>query len=478
MPSILTGLATEQRAIASLRPHPANYHTVVHADCLDWLPMLEADSCDSCVTDPPYDLGFMGKHWDRQGVAFRPETWAGVFRVLKPGAYLLAFGGTRTYHRLVCAIEDAGFEIRDTIAWLYGQGFPKSLDVSKALDKRAGAERGPGLRVARSYPDSDRWKDPTGARAGGDKSPTSYRGSPHDDLPGKLVTLPATPEAQQWSGWGTALKPAMELICVARKPLSEKTVAENVLRWGTGAINVDGCRIAHSEECRLLPDQHGDAPGTFYGQGGRHGPTLELKPSGRWPANVVLDEEAGAMLDEQSGDRPHPGSPGRQPWYKDRRGAVGNALAEGPQGPLYFDNGGASRFFYCPKASRREREAGCEELARRRNDFQRETSGLNQDRPNREGRSPAIPPRNHHPTVKPIALMRWLVRLVTPPGGILLEPFAGSGSTCIAAGMEGFDFLACEREKEYVEIAEARLAHWLRQGRLAVTGQQAVRADG
>ena len=357
---------------------------IVHADSLQWLPTLEADSCAFCVTDPPYDLGFMGKHWDRQGVGFRADTWAAVLRVLKPGAHLLAFGGTRTYHRLVCAIEDAGFEIRDTIAWLYGQGFPKSLNL-------------------------------TGERR----------------------------------GWGTALKPAMELICLARKPLSEKNVAENVLRWGTGAINVDGCRVPLYLAARDARDTPGNGNYGFARrvlgkknpvQMARIGPGASVRHhgSGRWPANVVMDEEAGAMLDEQAGDRPNPGSPGRQLWYTTKAGVVGNAPPEGPQGPLYFDSGGASRFFYCPKASRREREAGCEDL-----------------------QSPATPPRNHHPTVKPVALMRWLVRLVTPPGGVVLDPFAGSGTTCIAAGLEGFGFLACEREAEYVEIAEARIAHWL-----------------
>ena len=482
-------------------------------DCLDWLPTLEENSIDSCVTDPPYGLLFMAKDWDRgvPGVHF----WEGAYRVLKPGAHLLAFGGTRMYHRLVCAIEDAGFEVRDTITWLYGSGFPKSLDVSKAIDKSGrpnghfdevrawirGMVKARGLRYrdidaalgnvnshkASHYLDNSQPQIPTPRDwlvlkelLGIDDDicrPPQFleyerevvgsrkvqRGVAFtSDGPAELpVTVAATPEAAQWSGWGTALKPACELICVARKPLSENTVAANVLKWGMGAINVDGCRIPHNEECRMLPDQHGDAPGNFYAQGDRHGETLELKPSGRWPANLVLDEESAAVLDEAVGERVHSAGHARPQQYGgDYQGGDGwGNIGIGQKGFRVGDTGGPSRFFYTAKVSRSEAEAGllghipCATCG-----------GLDTETHlNAKGQEVKCV-RNAHPTKKPIALMRWLCRLVTPPGGTVLDPFAGSGSTLIAAGLEGFRNLGCEKEEEYAEIATARLAHWMDQG--------------
>jgi len=451
---------------------------IARADCLEWLPTLEAESIDSCVTDPPYGLEFMGKDWDKLS---RPKPgnlggfadgnkpsfervrkhlpamqswhfdWATeVFRVLKPGAHLLAFGGTRTFHRLVCAIEDAGFEIRDTIAWCYGSGFPKSLDVSKAIDKAAGAERevvGENLNVA-NRPSKDGH---------------GFRGDQDERL-----TAPSTPEAIQWDGWGTALKPAMELVCVARKPLSEKTVAANVLRWGTGAINVGGCRIGHTpgDEGAWGTVNRGDSRGD-YGRGWKdedgQTPGSTRNPSGRWPANLVLDEDAARVLDETVGETSRGGKPKDRTRDRSTVSLLGNYR---PEYEPYEDtrNGGhgPSRFFYCAKASRKEREAGCEgteaAYSARENGFSDKIS---------DTKSPRA---NHHPTVKPLALMRWLCRLVTPPGGIVLDPFAGSGSTLIAAAQEGFRYLGCESDEEYVAIAEARLAHWGKQPMLVGGG--------
>jgi site-specific DNA-methyltransferase (adenine-specific) len=436
---------------------------VIHqGDCTVVMPTLPADSVDAVVTDPPYGIGFMGKVWDGQAIAeavqldretrtdlgpaspSRPgrsaprsssafgnaaiiagpvrggsdfqewcEGWArDAFRVLKPGGHLVAFGGTRTFHRLACAIEDAGFEIRDCLSWLYGSGFPKSLDVSKAIDKAAGAlgDEGVGFVVAGDY----------GGR--GLKSP------PRD---GYIPPTPATEDAQRWEGWGTALKPAWEPIILARKPLSERSVAANVLAHGTGGINVDGCRIGYESGGSLAsnPSLRNEIAG---GNGGHIIASEDERrftvpnASGRWPANVVLDEEAAAMLDEQSGERPtsQPGSvikrvQGGEFFGDDSRG-VGYAMT------AYGDTGGASRFFYTAKADAAERSEG-------------------------------LGKRNSHPTVKPLALMAWLVKLVTPPGGTVLDPFLGSGTTAIACLGNGFSCIGIEREPEYVEIAEQRI---------------------
>jgi len=290
------------------------------------------------VTDPPYGLSFMGKGWDHgvPGVEF----WAEAMRVAKPGAHLLAFGGTRTYHRLACAIEDAGWEVRDCVMWVYGSGFPKSLDVSKAIDKAAGAKR---------------------------------------EVVGSAVTAPATDDARKWQGWGTALKPAWEPIIVARKPLVG-TVAASVLEHCTGAINVDGCRIGMMTQEEIA--RSGRSTTGMFAKGGLDWSRSGKEPQGRWPANFIHDgsEEATAPMGE------------------------------------------AARYFYCAKASKADRGEG-----------------------------------NSHPTVKPTELMRYLCRLVTPPGGVVLDPFMGSGSTGKAASLESFRFIGIEREAEYAEIARHRI---------------------
>jgi len=371
--------------------------------------MAEA-SVDAIVTDPPYGLasgptafledatsgrGFMGKEWDR-GVP-GPAFWREALRVAKPGAYLLAFGGTRAFHRMAVAIEDAGWEIRDCVCWLYGQGFPKSLDASKAIDRAAGAEREVvGIET--------RFNEPSGIVNAG-------RGAEARTLIDRKITAPATDAAKEWAGWGTALKPAWEPIIMARKPL-EGTVAANLLKHGTGAINVDGARVGTSKRVPgSLPKVSNKEKGNGWGHGlpdgtsGGHNPNL-----GRWPANLM-----------------HDGSP-----------EVVDRL------------GDASRFFYCAKASRADREEGCEGLPEVRRTDGRETE---HHVPNL--RTTML--HNHHPTVKPTELMRYLIRLITPPGGTVLDPFMGSGSTGKAAMLEGATFRGCDLDPDYLTIAEARI---------------------
>jgi site-specific DNA-methyltransferase (adenine-specific) len=332
-------------------------------DCLDVLKTMSADSVDAIVTDPPYGLSFMGKKWDYDVPAV--EVWAECLRVLKPGGHLLAFASTRTQHRMAVRIEDAGFEIRDMIAWVYGSGFPKSLDVSKAIDKAAGAEREKVLVPTK----------PGNTRG---KRGINYAGESFSGFTD--ISAPATEAACQWAGWGTALKPALEPITVARKPLIG-TVAENVLAHGTGALNVDGCRVSASDG-RPLIESKSEASLHAFGSGLNGSRCAGVTTQGRWPANLIHDgsEEVAGLLND------------------------------------------AARFFYCAKASKADRDEG-----------------------------------NNHPTVKPTDLMRYLCRLVTPPGGTVLDPFMGSGSTGKAAMLEGFNFIGIERDPEYVKIAEARI---------------------
>jgi hypothetical protein len=381
-------------------------------DCVEVMKRLPDNSVDSVVTDPPYELGFMGKKWDSTGIAYSVEMWREVLRVLKPGGHLLSFGGTRTYHRMACAIEDAGFEIRDQLQWLYGSGFPKSLDIGKAIDKAAG-KKWPSLCAAKG--------------AGG--NPKGYKtGSGGAFKAEYSITVPATPEAVQWNGWGTALKPANEPVCLARKPLAETTIAANVLKWGTGGLNIDGCRIGLNGEKpptgsgKPCPNGNADIMSRALGNNGNTTPE-----QGRFPANLLFDEEAAAMLDEQSGrlasgKAPATGFVRHSDKHRNTYGRFEGQRAEPTT--LYGDSGGASRFFYVAKASKSERGKG-----------------------------------NLHPTVKPVKLMRYLVRLITPPGGTVLDPFAGSGTTLLAAEREGFDSIGIEMNPEYCEIIRKRMAH-------------------
>lgn len=420
-------------------------YTLHHGNNLDILPTIPDATIDAIITDPPYELGFMGKKWDASGIAYSIELWAECLRVLKPGGHLLAFGGTRTYHRMTCAIEDAGFEIRDSLHWIYGSGFPKSLDVSKAIDKRGGNVAGfeqfrdavkeamkrngvsraalsealgnhmlshyltagsqpavPNIRDYRIIRETVRlgndWDhlflDEAEREVIGKSDSTILEVAPGEGRNRPPVTLditaPATDAAKQWEGWGTALKPAHEPIVLARKPLTG-TVAANVLQHGTGALNINACRIPMGDEydpTKIQRQQHssGAIDGAF-GAASLIGKEIATyKPGGRWPANVMFDIDAANEL--------------------------------GPE----------ARYFYVAKASRVERNAGLDQ-------------------------------RNTHPTVKPITLMRYLIRLVTPPDGTILDPFAGSGTTLAAAIIEGFYPIGIELTDDYHPIIHARCQH-------------------
>ena len=387
-------------------------------NCLEVLKGIPDNSVDSIVTDPPYGLSFMGKKWDYDV----PEqaVWEECLRVLKPGGYLLSFAGTRTQHRMAVRIEDAGFEIRDMIAWVYGSGFPKSMDVSKAIDKAAGVER-EVIGLKPSNRPNVIGKLPGGSMGGG-------------RITERVETAPATDAALQWQGWGTALKPALEPITVARKPF-KGTVAANVMEWGTGAINIDGCRIG--DEVRSYDLKGGDnlnklaRPGAndddeakgcgAYGVGAKQISIGTKTVSGRWPANLIHDGS-----DEVVGLFPNaPGQQGRSSdSQRTRANTYGELSDNGKEYQPRGDKGSASRFFYCAKTSRKDRGEA-----------------------------------NTHPTVKPTDLMAYLCRLVTPPGGVVLDPFMGSGSTGKAAMREGFRFIGIEMDADYLAIAEARIAH-------------------
>jgi len=373
---------------------------------------FEAESIDSIVSDPPYGLAFMSKNWDK-GVPGE-EFWKEALRVAKPGAHLLAFGGTRTYHRLMCAIEDAGWEIRDCIMWVYGSGFPKSLNVSKAIDKAAGAEREVVGQDGRSANES--WLG------------TAKRGETGFGIGEWDITAPATEAAKQWAGWGTALKPAWEPIIVARKPL-EGTVAQNTLKYGTGGMNIDGCRVGASAGDEPLKWEHGRGMG-FHGAVDR-GPCAAGTSPGRFPANLIHDnsDEVLALFPETAPAKKNKVSDERSVPFMQAGGEKSGGFS-GRRDPSnsHDDNGGsAARFFYCAKANKKDRDEG-----------------------------------NKHPTVKPTALMRYCVKMVTAPGGVVLDPFCGSGSTGKAAMLEGMNFIGIDLDPEYLRIAEARIEHALK----------------
>lgn len=526
-------------------------------DSLEKLKELGDNSVDSVVTDPPYGLAFMGKKWDYDVPSV--DLWREVLRVLKPGGHLLSFGGTRTYHRMVVNIEDAGFEIRDQIMWIYGSGFPKSLDVSKAIDKAAGAER----EVTGEIKTRDL------SRHGGEIKGDMLCGVSRGSATIERRDAPATPDAKRWQGWGTALKPANEPIVLARKPLEKGlTVAENVQKWGTGAINVDAGRIGYgNENIDFSKVQDGNIYGSsgIYGKGEQKQTTPLFKENGRWPANVLFDEAAAAMLDEQSGQQSARG--GMPKDKSDKPGQIVFA-ATGGKKVVRNDSGGASRFFYVAKASKRERNAGLDLFDSAKIDSGScvESTGLAQLIlrvtfaliPNSsivesgenimaifpreclsttktmiqaitELKTWSLWMRSHtsasmkdavlklmdgtshvksvanssewmtligiladkvgsatddvkhatlekllklndknewqsyksgHPTVKPVRLMEYLIKLVTPPNGTVLDPFMGSGTTGCAAVRLGFQFIGIEREQEYVEIAKRRIEKW------------------
>lgn len=354
-------------------------------DCRDRLRELEDCSVDSVVTDPPYELGFMGKSWDSTGVAYDVKVWEECLRVLKPGGHLLAFGGSRTYHRLACAIEDAGFQIRDQIMWVYGSGFPKSLNIGK----QDGCE--------------------------------------------------------QWAGWGTALKPAHEPIVLARKPL-DGTVANNVLVHGTGGINIDGCRVAgEPTPINRLDNWSG------FGQEIKPKYEQEINTQGRFPANLIHDgsDEVLELFPETAGGaRPAKATKRTGEHYEGGWGPISDGERIG------FIGGSAARFFYCAKANKTDRNEGLDGFQPKRDADRIADDGVGGANPRNRSNTEKV---NHHPTVKPTDLMRYLCRLITPPNGIVLDPFTGSGSTGKAALLEGFTFLGVEQSEEYLRIAQARI---------------------
>lgn len=415
--------------------------TLWHGDCANIASVIAPESIDAIVTDPPAGISFMGKAWDDdkggrdQWVAWLRDVMRTALSLLKPGGHALVWALPRTSHWTATAIEDAGFEIRDVVVHLFGTGFPKSLDVSKAIDAAAGATR--EVLREKSYALSN---------DGG------YSGGLNTNMPRSLsceITAPATPDAARFAGYGTALKPASEHWILARKPLAG-TVAENAIAYGTGGLRIDDCRIGSDQI-----SQHGRS-GDLYGF------TTAQKPGGQWtgrfPANVTLDEEAAALLDEQSGTLHAPGTNGNK--GPTGSGMFLDALGAVDQRATYNDPGGASRFFYVAKATRAEKDAGLDHLPLRTGgdatDREEGSAGLNSPRAG-SGRMGGV--RNHHPTVKSIALMRWLCRLITPPGGIVLDLFAGSGTTGLAALAEGLRFVGVEREAEFVDVAAGRLAH-------------------
>jgi site-specific DNA-methyltransferase (adenine-specific) len=408
-------------------------------DCLEVLKTIPDNSVDSVVVDPPYHLtstkgdkkGFMGKDWDGGDIAFRTEVWSECLRVLKPGGHLLSFSSSRTYHRMAVAIEDAGFEIRDSIMWIYGSGFPKSHNIGKAIDKIQGNERedlGYNLITPRQREKGSNRVEWTGAL----ERPID------NDVYGKdkrslLERMKVTKGHSDYEGWGTALKPAHEPICMARKPLSEKSIAENVLKWGTGGINIDESRVEYSTEDKDninfdRPRVIEKNPDWVYDLGitWENPDVKEYNTEGRFPANIIFDEEAGKLLDEQSGVSEY--NKKRKPGNykgghrKEYVGTIDNDIEKKVEGQFFSDKGVASRFFYCPKTSKKERGEG-----------------------------------NVHPTVKPLKLMEYLITLVTPKGGVVMDCFMGSGSTGIAAKNLGFSFIGIEKEQEYFDIAQQRI---------------------
>ena len=417
---------------------------ILNGNNLDLLKTLPDNSVDSVVTDPPYGLSFMNKKWDYDVPSV--EFWKEAYRVLKHGGHVLSFGGTRTYHRMVVNMEDAGFEIRDQIMWLYGSGFPKSLNIGKAIDKIQGNER-----------------EDLG------KSPVERLNIPENDvykagIRGKEWRI--TKGQSEWEGWGTALKPANEPICLARKPLSEKSVAENVLKYGTGGINIDGCRVATDDEIsnHNRSAKSATSKGKFGDSKEQETHQTDGQKIGRFPANVIHDGsdevlEGFPNTGNGNGGKPYNYS-GKE--YDNKETSMFNG--DKPQAPSNFnDSGSASRFFYCAKASKSDRNDGCEKLqgkyVAQGNQAQAELKRGNVDFENGNKHNKVELKQNFHPTVKPTELMRYLCRLITPPNGIVLDPFMGSGSTGKGAILEGFDFIGMELDPEYVEIANARIEY-------------------
>jgi site-specific DNA-methyltransferase (adenine-specific) len=445
-------------------------------DCLEVLKTIPDNSIDSVVTDPPYGLGFMNKEWDspeklrqltqresdrsaerkaegksptdapfsksvppglaikgaKEGKWFQEwcELWAiECLRILKPGGHILSFSAPRTYHRMATAFEDAGFEIRDQLMWVFGSGFPKSHNIGKAIDKIEGNDR-------EVVGETKAGKTALGQNSGWNQ---------HENR----TEIEITKGNSDWEGWGTALKPAHEPIVMARKPLTEKSIAENVLKYGTGGINIDGSRVTIGEgdktsaghrTCNIFE--------TEKISGGNGSPDYETHEGGRFPANIIFDEEAGQLLDEQSGIS----KSSKHKWEGDNNAPIYGKYEKGIREATYDDKGGASRFFYCPKTSKKDRNEGLI-VEKEKNKRPIGVAFNNEDDLFQQGNG------NNHPTVKPTDLMRYLINLITPPNGTTLDPFMGSGSTGKAAVRCGVNFIGIEKEQEYMDIASARIQH-------------------
>lgn len=410
-------------------------------NCLDSLKGMPDNSVDSIVTDPPYGISFMSKKWDYDVPSV--EIWKECLRVLKPGGFLLSFSSTRTYHRMTINIEDAGFEIRDSCTWNYSSGFPKSHNISASIDKMYGhPNRGRAIPTASSYQACD---------VDQENKLTSNPVGPYE---------PKTDEAKQWQGWGTALKPSQEFIAMARKPL-DGTVANNVLKWGTGGINIDATRVPMSDEdyeklssgVERIREKGGTMGNSWKNSSDLSGAN-PVNPSGRWPANFIHDgsQEVLELFPDVKGSK---GSG----FTKSDARSWKNKSIEGINRVGYDDSGSAARFFYVPKASKRDKEEGLDDFEEKVGAKQFNEGMEGQIRSNGTVIKEATKLRNPHPTVKPTELMKYLCRLVTQPGGVVLDPFMGSGSTGKAAILEGFRFIGCELDEEYLAIAEARIKH-------------------
>ena len=423
-------------------------YKIYNNNCLEQLDQLQENCIDSIVTDPPYELNFMGKGWDNAGVSFNKETWQKCLRVLKPGGYLLAFGGSRTFHRIAVAIEDAGFEIRDTIMWLYGSGFPKSMNIGLAIDKRNGVDNRTGNIVQ-------------GMASNNTESLNNHK----YETQNFKKEYEERVAQNEWAGWGTALKPSFEPIVVARKPFKGSLV-DNVIEWGVGGLNIDECRVG-TEEISYYPTDLTEAHSNKFGNGA-YMPKDTTKPpishNGRFPANTILTYDQ-ITFDEVCGGFPQNQKPAgnkKAVNYDNKDYDNSSYKINYTHNPkIAGDNGGsASRYFYCAKASKKDRDEGLNEF-----EDKKFYSNLNTKNGSGErldgGKTPIR--KNIHPTVKPTELMQYLVRLVTPNGGTVLDPFMGSGSTGKAVAYENqernkdYKFIGIELNKEYCEIAKARI---------------------
>ena len=430
-------------------------YKLYQGNMLDMLEIIQPNTIGSIITDPPYELNFMNKGWDNSGVALQPSTWQKCYEVLKPGGYLLAFGGSRTFHRIACAIEDAGFEIRDTIMWLYGSGFPKSMNISLMLDKKEGLQKHRGKAI----------------NTAGKGIRKDINTSNNTELAGVPYTECKSDLAKQWQGWGTALKPSFEPIIVARKPFKGSLV-DNVIEYGVGGINIDECRADYNGEIPNIGGRAKHTRGDGYGFKAL-GDECKANTTGRFPANTILTYDE-TDFEEVCGGFPNTKS------VKSARWGAGNTgeTVFGKYDTLknnyecgFNNSGSASRYFYCAKASKKDRDEGCQELEDTYNACSNQAIA-EQKRGNKDFAdinnstfNKIYVGKNTHPTVKPTELMQYLVRLVSPNGATILDCFNGSGSTGKAVMYEnkernkGYKYIGIELTEEYLPIAKARIEY-------------------